>query len=172
MNKLEDLQKRIVKYLMLDNFYETIGLIEDEIEDIINNDVLGVKSDFEMKGNGKVSKIIRKGYVITDDNGTIFFAPTKSFKGERLLIGDRVQFNVKQCNLNKNVCCDFMKCLSFDELKFNMFSCIESLDMIKASSYAWALYNDAEEHTKKAMKLCIHTLRNYIKENKNNHITN
>jgi hypothetical protein len=170
MNKIVALKKRIEEYLILDNFYETIGLIEDELEDIINHDVIGIESDVTMKGNGNVLRIIRKGYVITDDNGTNFFAPTKSFKGDHLLIGDRVQFSIKQCNLNKKVCYDFMKCLSYDELKYNMFSCIESLDMIKASSYAWALYNDAEEHTKKAMKLCIHTLRNYIKEN--NHITN
>jgi hypothetical protein len=166
MAPIEVIQKRIEEYLKLENFHETIGLIEDELEEIINDDRRRRKSDSLMKGNGNITKINKKGYVITDDEGTDFFAPTKSFKGDSLLIGDRVQFSIKQCNVDKKMCYDFMKCMTYDELIYNMFFCIESHDMIKASSYAWAIYVGAEDNTQNAMKLCIHTLRNYIRDNK------
>lgn len=172
MNNIIELKSRIDGYLMAEEPFETISLIEDEIEDVVEKIINEIGSNYFMHGNGVVSGYTRKGYIITSDNGTRILATFSAFKGENISKGDRVQYNTSQVNENKCICLDFMKCQTLADLKYHMFSCIENFDMVKASSYAWAIYDMASESHKKAMKLCIHTLRNYMRKLKKEIVLN
>lgn len=163
MNSYIGLRDRIKGYLATGDPTETITLIEDELEEIFDCIVEEIGDDYFMCGNGVISGFTKRGYIITSDSGQRILASFAAFKGDRVSKGDRVQYNAAYLYEDRNICLDFMKCMTLEDLKYHMFSCIENRDMVRASSFAWAIYDGASETFKNAMKLCIHTLRNYMK---------
>lgn len=163
MNTYIGLQDRINQYLSTGDPTETITLIEDELEEIFESIAGEIGGDYFMSGNGFISGFTKRGYIITSDSGQKILASFAAFKGDKVSKGDRVQYNASYLYGDKNICLDFMKCMTLEDLKYHMFSCIENHDMVRASSFAWAIYDEASEGNKAAMKLCIHTLRNYMR---------
>lgn len=163
MNNYIGLRDRINGYLATEDPTETITMIEDELEEIFECIVDEIGDNYFMSGNGVISGFTKRGYIITSDSGQRILASFAAFKGDRVSKGDRVQYNATYLYEDRNICLDFMKCMALEDLKYHMFSCIENRDMVRASSFAWAIYDGASESNKTAMKLCIHTLRTYLK---------
>ena len=126
MNSYIGLRDRIKGYLATGDPTETITLIEDELEEIFDCIVEEIGDDYFMCGNGVISGFTKRGYIITSDSGQRMLASFAAFKGDKVSKGDRVQYNAAYLYEDRNICLDFMKCMTLEDLKYHMFSCIEN----------------------------------------------
>ena len=161
-----ELKERILSYLQLDEQLEVIGLVEDELDEIVariyNKGNLETKQ--VMAGNATLIKRIKSGYLAETDDKERFFIPFNSYKGESEEPGTRLICAKIKERKGRKTSWDAMECINYEELRYRLFSYIEDHDMVRASSVAWAIYKDATEDDRKAMKLCIHTLRDYLRD--------
>lgn len=165
---VKGLKEKVEEYLNLSDSAEVISLIEDELEDIIERIYKsGMKTPIQkMAGNATVMKCNGKSILIKTDEGEKLYMKRESYKGSAILNeGDRLQCGIIRTEGGgKRVCVDAMECLTCEELMYQMFRNIDERNMVLAATYAWAMYDGANEEEKEDMKFCIHTLRNYMKK--------
>lgn len=164
---MENVKGRVEEYLKLSDSAEVVTLIEDELENIIDRIYKsGVKTpNQKMAGNAMIMKCNGKSILIRTDEGEKLYMNRRSYKGSAIPYeGERLQCGIiKTKSEGERVCLDAMECLTCEELKYQMFCNIDKRKMSLAATYAWAIYEGANEEDKEDMKFCIHTLRNYVK---------
>jgi hypothetical protein len=157
----EDFRDRIIE------FEEHLDIIIEKIygECYKNPDEL-------MKGNGVLKHQTPNGFIIQNDKGESMFLPFKAYKGKQGRCGTRIQIGLTKQTERGIVCIDAMECVSYKELKYQLFSYIEGCDMTLAATTAWAIYDNAPENLRIQMKSLIHQMRNYVRKyiNRNTYI--
>lgn len=163
---LYQLEQRVKTSLAEEEPNEAIAHVEDELDDILKVilDESSKDSDSVMEGNAQILYPTKSGYIIQLDDGNEMLMPKNSYKGSSVKKGTRILCGKFSTNDMGRICLDAQECLSMKELKYRMFSYIDERDMVKAASAAWALYKDASEDNQAKMKLCIHSLRDYVRK--------
>lgn len=159
----------IAQHLSNENPVEAIKLVENELRTIIAAmlDEGTISEDYVMPGNASILEQGESGnLVILTDEGEELELPACCYKGTCREAGTRIQCGIMKNIRGKKVCVDAMECLDFKSLCEKMFALIESRNMSMAATMAWAIYDNASEENKQAMKTTIHMLRNYMRRQK------
>lgn len=141
---------------------------EEELEDCVMDIFRECKisGNEVLEGNAIIHKKVKKGYIILTDSGDTMFLPKMNYKGKCNNRGTRIRYGKVTTKGSHSICVDAMECVSFQELKYRMFTTIEDCNMTIAATSAWGIYQGAPEPLHSRMKECMHSLRNAYKSHR------